>query len=454
MRYALFAFALAACATTSPSLHLSPCIVAGAAARCGTFDVAESSRSSRTLALKVIVVPATDHSESAIFPFDGGPGQPVTAGAGIEVQVFAAERRLHDVVLVDERGTGGSAPLQCAEAMKKHQRALLEDELLPPSFVADCRREIETHADLAAYSFPYFTDDVEALRRALGYGPINIVGLSYGTRAALTFLERHPRSVRSMLLLGPLAPENIPPLYFPRDAQAAIDRLIADSAATFPDFSTELRRVFDGLEQKPAEVVDGDHHLRITRGAFGEFFRSMLYSAENQSRLPLVIHLAATGDWTSIAPLFVHYRNAWYDTIGPFMAVTCPTDIRAIDPNEISTATTGTLLGDYRVRRQIAACEQWAPGTVPRVHVRTDVDVPILMITGDIDPVTPARWAKSIETRAKRARTIILANSGHVETNPCAVALEVSFFAAGSFERLDDSCARSITRPPFLTKLP
>ena len=441
MKKAALALLLTACASAS-RLHLSPCEIAKAKARCGTFDVRESWRSRRTLPLKVVVLPALVHNESPIFVFIGGPGQPVISG-GVEFEVneLPAERRLHDVVLVDGRGTGESAPLLCPEAMKKHARALVEDDLFPLPFIEDCRSEIEPHADLNAYTFPYFADDIDALREALGYPKINILALSYGTRAGLTFLERHPKSVRSMLIVGALSPENLMPLNSSRDAQGVIDRLSAE----LPMFGRELQTVLDSL---PVEITSGDYHLRITRGMFSEFLRSMLYVVDGQSVAPLLIHLAARGEWQPIAQRFVRHREGWYDAIGPFMSITCPSDVRYIDPDAIAAATANTLFGDYRVRRQIAACEQWTPGLTARVRVPRDTGVPILVLAGELDPVTPPRWT------IPGARTIVLANTGHVDNNPCSLALEVAFFDAGSTEHLDDSCARMIKRPPFVTKLP
>jgi pimeloyl-ACP methyl ester carboxylesterase len=441
---------LSACATAPSSrLHLSKCKVANAEARCGTFDVRESWRSRRVLPLKVVVLPALVRNASPIFIFNGGPGEPTIAGgAEFEVNELAAERRLHDVVLMDARGTGESAPLVCPEAMKRHHDALVEGDLFPPDFIDDCRREIEPGADLAAYTFPYFADDVDALREALGHKKINIVALSYGTRAALTFLERHPNSLRSILMVGPLPPENRMPLHTSRDAQGVIVRLIADSRADFPNLGKELQTVLDNLEKKPIEITSGDYHLRITRGAFAEFLRSRLYTAEGQSMIPLLIRLAARGDWTAIATRFVRYRERWYDAIGPFMAITCASDVRYIDPDDIAAATAGTLLGDYRVRRQIAACEQWTPGLTARVRIPRDHKVPILVLTGELDPVTPPRW------EIPGARTIVMKNNGHVDNSPCSLALEVAFFDAGSAEHLDDSCGKRLKRPPFATKLP
>jgi pimeloyl-ACP methyl ester carboxylesterase len=451
--------ALFAAATLAASLHLAPCTIAGTSARCGTFDVRESQRSSRVLPLKVIVFAAREHNDSAIFPFSGGPGMATTPGAEDEVNIFGAEMRRHDVVLVDQRGTGGSAPLRCTAAQTKHARELIEGELFPLPFIRDCRREIETHSDLTAYGTAEFTDDVEALRRALGYDAIDIVGTSYGTRSALTFLQRHPHSVRTLLLEGPLPPENLMPLYAGRDAQLALDRIVADCnaeaacAAAFPDIAGDLARTLTALDATPARFDAGDDHVTMSRGEFGEFLRSQMYSAERQRLIPLMIHRAAASDWSWIGHYWLRYRDGWYDDIGPFLSISCPGDIRWIDDAAIRAASANTFLGDYRVRRQIAACKAWAPGRAPRITILA-VDVPVLIVTGDRDPVTPAIWATLLQSKLKRARTIVLSNNAHVEPSNCARDLEIAFFDAGSFAHLDGSCANQIPRAAFATTLP
>lgn len=404
------------------ALNLAPCTIAGAPARCGTF-----ARSGVTM--KVIVLPATEKNQSAIFPFSGGPGHIITDGVELEVKFLADERRLHDVVFMDERGTATSSPLSCAEAMKKHAREIVEDDLFPPALVADCKREVEAHADPRHYTFDYFVDDVEALRRALGYGPINIFAISYGTRAALTFQSKYPNAVRAMLLYGPLPPENRMPLETARDAQTVMDRIVPDQK--------ELTAALNAL---PVDISSGGYTIHMTRGAFAEYLRSMLYSAEKQAKVPAIIHEAAQGDWQSIAPGYISHRKNWYDGMEIFLAITCPTDVRYISPAEIPFATANTFLGDYRVRRQIAACEQWTPGFAPRVRVAAKSKTPILVFTGELDPVTPKRWADALA--APNVRTIVSVGKGHSDFNPCTDKLEIEFFDAGAFDKLDDACAR------------
>ena len=370
-----------------------------------------------------------EKNQSAIFAFSGGPGHIITDAAEFIAKEMTAERRLHDFVMLDERGTATSSPLACPNALKKHDRELVEDDLFPPEFVKDCRSEVEAHADPKKFTFDYFVDDVEALRRALHYGPINIMAISYGTRAALTFQSKYPRSVRSMLLYGPLPPENRMPLETARDAQTVMDRILPDQ--------TELNRALNSL---PVDIASGGYTIHMTRGAFGEYLRNMLYTAEKQAKVPAIIHQAAEGDWQSIAPAYIAYRKNWYDSVEIFLAITCPTDVRYIQPDEIASATANTFLGDYRVRRQIAACELWTPGLAPRIHVAKS-NTPILIFTGELDPVTPKRWAEKLA--ASNVRTIVSVGKGHADFNPCTDKLEIAFFDAGAFDKLDDACART-----------
>jgi pimeloyl-ACP methyl ester carboxylesterase len=249
------------------------------------------------------------------------------------------------------------------------------------------------------------------------------------------------------------------PLETARDAQSVLDRITtecrADSAcaASFPDIAGDLARTLTALDAKPARFDAGNYHVTMRRGAFGEFLRSQMYAAERQRLIPLMIHLAAAGDWSWIGHYWLRYRDGWYDDIGPFLSISCPGDIRGIDDAAIQRVTANTFLGDYRVRRQIAACQAWAPGRAPRVTIPA-ADIPVLILTGDRDPVTPLRWAELLQSQLPRARTIVLANNAHTEPSDCALALEIAFFDAGSFDHVDGSCAKTIPRRPYATKLP
>jgi pimeloyl-ACP methyl ester carboxylesterase len=329
-------------------------------------------------------------------------------------------------VLLDLRGTEGSA--LCPNAVKAHLREAIEDDLFPPALVADCRKEVEAKAGPAHFTANDYADDAEAVRIALGYDKIDIVSLSYGTRFALTYEARYPKSVRSIVMYGPLPPENRAPLNFARDAQKIMDLI-----APLPDVTKVLAKF-------PVDVRSGGYTIHMTRGAFAEYLRNKLYAFDDQKKVPGILKQAAAGDWKTIGPDFIHYRQTWYDDLGVFLSVTCPGDVRNISSREIGPATVRTFEGDYRVARQMAACTVWTPGLLPPLHV-SNLKAPILIFVGDRDAVTPRRWADLLASEIRPVRTIVLKNAGHGDFGAdCAAEFEVRFFDAGSYAKLPKSC--------------
>jgi pimeloyl-ACP methyl ester carboxylesterase len=167
-----------------------------------------------------------------------------------------------------------------------------------------------------------------------------------------------------------------------------------------------------------------------------------------------MVHLAAAGDWRPIAADYMKWRKGFFDPSFPlFMTVTCASDVRRIDPATIATATAGTLFGDYRVRQHLAACERWTPGIEPLVRIARGTDVPLLVLTGDTDPVTPKRWADVVASQASKVKVVVLANNAHGDIGDCYTSLLTRFFDHPRGP-LDSSCASTIPHPPFATKLP
>src|SRR4029077_7181571 len=144
----------------------------------------------------------------------------------------------------------------------------------------------------------------------LGYQKVNLWGASWGTRAVLIYLRRHPEAVRSAIIEGvaPVSFKN--PLPHARSAQGAIDSLFrecdrqAACHAAFPDPSHELAAVFEPLKLRPAEVTIAASAAgrpiiaRLTWQQFAEALRVMTYNLATARRVPLVVHRAYLGDLT------------------------------------------------------------------------------------------------------------------------------------------------------------
>src|SRR5262249_33811117 len=153
------------------------------AADCGTLVVRENRHDprSRLIALPVTRIHArTDHPRGPIFRLQGGPG--LTNMQFPDASRFAAD---HDVVLVGYRGIDGSVRLDCpeVESAQKHAADLLGRKYFDAAARAyrSCAKRLQGNGvDLAGYSLPERADDLEAARRALGYGRVDLLSESAG----------------------------------------------------------------------------------------------------------------------------------------------------------------------------------------------------------------------------------------------------------------------------------
>lgn len=215
-----------------PSGPLQPCRLSGIEEEllCGKLTVFENreTRTGRTIDLNVVVVPAIDPSrhETPLFDLAGGPGVAATGAAGFYANEGKEYRRHRDVVLVDQRGTGSSNPLTAPARTRSPQDYLTE--MYPIDYVNTMRQTLERRADLTQYTTSIAMDDLDDVRAWLGYERINLIGLSYGTRASLVYLRQHPANVRSAILMG-VAPTYLKmPLYHARAAKRAMDLLLKE----------------------------------------------------------------------------------------------------------------------------------------------------------------------------------------------------------------------------------
>ena len=261
-------------------LTLTPCEIRGVEgkARCGDYEVFEnrSTQKGRKIKLKVVVLPATGvlavtgalpatGVERAPDPFvyiAGGPGSSAIEDAPGIAQAFAKIRQRRDLVFVDQRGTGGSNPLNCDFFNPADAQSYL-GYFFPLDDVKKCREQLERKADLTLYTTPIAMDDLDEVRAALGYERVNIFGGSYGTRAALVYLKRHPKSVRTLTLQGVAPTNEYMPLAFAQSNERALTGIIGECAAdeacnkAFPKLRAETKAVLERLLQGSVEVEVG-----------------------------------------------------------------------------------------------------------------------------------------------------------------------------------------------------
>lgn len=462
-------------------ISLQPCEVPSAnegkkeKVLCGTYEVFENRtlNSSRRITLKIVVFPATGRDKAAdpFFYIPGGPGSSATEDAPYIAQQYAKIREHRDLVFVDQRGTGGSHPLNCDFFNPSDLQSYL-GYWNPLEDVRKCREQLEAKADLKLYVTSIAMDDLDDVRAALGYKQINIMGGSYGTRAAQDYLKRHGKHVRSVILHGVSPTNQLMPRDFPQHTERALngvlDECAADEAcrAAFPNLRAEVKTVLERLLRGPVEVEvksapnsEKTTRVKLSRDLAGEAVRYMLYQSGAASRIPLFLHLAAQGNYTPLAESAIFYRQQIVATgsNGMYLSVTCAEDLPWIKAGEGERNGENTFLGDYRLRQQREACAFWIRGEIPKDYaapVRSDV--PVLILTGQWDPVTPPIYGDTVAKYLRNSLHIIVPSGGHgfggLEGLDCISKLTVEFINRGSAKELDTSCVKGIRRKGFLLK--
>ncbi|MDB5691712.1 MAG: Hydrolase, alpha/beta hydrolase fold family [Alphaproteobacteria bacterium] len=433
-----------------------PCADAqvGRAGRCGTVRVPEDRArpGGRAIALNLIMLPATSPGPHLppLFDIDGGPGLPDTKNAVFYLTDGPAYRARRDIVLVDQRGTGGSNPLPCPQLAAAEAG---DAEMLPIAAVEACRRALAARADLRRYGTREAVADLDAVRAALGYERIDLFALSYGTTVALRYLATYPGRVRAALLWSVSPPAARPPLHHAEAGARALRLLFAECAAeaackaAFPDPEGDFRQA---LRRLPA--IAGAPPPAV----FAERIRSLMYSPAGARRIPSILHQAAAGD---LAPF--HAATGGGGGVGSlladgmFLSVTCAEGIGLIDYAPAAAAARATLFGDYRLRRQRDACRHWPKGAVAPGHL-APVSAPaaVLLISGRLDPVTPPEWAAEVAAHLPHSRQLIIPEGGHLieglsAAGGCFDALVIRFLDSADPAAVDGSCLAQMQPPAF-----
>jgi pimeloyl-ACP methyl ester carboxylesterase len=469
------------CANQTPaaksSVNLKPCQLQGVKgdAKCGTLEVFENraARKGRTIKLNIVVLPVTGQKREpdALFYFAGGPGSAATEDAPGIAQFLAGIHEHRDLVFVDQRGTGQSNPLNC-ELFDPADPQSFFGSFFPIDTVRKCREQLEPKADLTLYTTDIAMDDLDDVRAALGYERINLYGGSYGTRAALVYLRRHPKHVRAAVLHGVAPTNQFMPLNFPQDTERALQGVLSECEAdeacrkAFPEAKIDADRVLEALLQSPAQeevqVPDTNTRatLRLNRNLAAEAIRYMLYSPVPASRIPLVLHLAAHGDYGPLIQAAFWFRKNLVATgsNGMYLSVTCAEDLPWVKPDEAKQLAQNTFLGKYRFDQQSEACSLWPRGKVESSYAEpVRSDKPVLIVTGQWDPVTPPSQGDAVAKSLSNSLHLVVPHGGHglggLEGIECLDRLITQFIERGSGKELDTTCIKNIRRKGFVLKL-
>ena len=428
--------------------------------RCVTLPVALDYANPAGAKLKLHVTVAPAFRESArpdpLFVLAGGPGQAGSDVLQLLNTTFRRTRATRDIVFIDQRGTGLSGKLDCESTPA--QEAMTEEQL--EAEVVACIGRLK--ANYAAYGTASATRDIEQVRQALGYAKVNVWGGSYGTRLAQAYARAYPAQVRSLLLDGVAAPDQVIPAGG-KDSQAALDALFRQCAAepgcarAFPNARAE----FSALAAKVAaggvkvEIADprtaAPLKLPMTSSRFLATVHSILYSPADSRRLPFLIHSAAQGRWEP----FMARRNVAADfsadgatSMVLHLAVICAEDLPRLTPELRAADATESALSAPMAARLPALCRAINVPAVP-LAAPTQITAPTLMLSGALDPVTPPRRAEAAAKSIANAQHLVVANAGHgISPLGCAPRLLREFLDRPDAP-VQAACLKDIPVPGF-----
>ena len=432
---------------------------------CRTVAVpAHRDQDGPTIPISLVKVPAEsdDRRPDPMVLLAGGPGQSAIGAYGPMLPLFNDINRDRDILLVDVRGTSAGHPLYCVPDAEGDAAEL--DQLFRPGGIAHgaelCREQLdrETKAQLVDVTTRQFVFDLEAVRQTLGVERWNLVGASYGTRLAMEYAKAYPDRTRSLVLDAVAPPALRLPLSFARDMESALGVVAArcrENSACLEhngDPLAKLKAFFDTLPKKMVVTHPRTglrREVEVTRAAVAQLIRGPLYGTDLQGLLPYAIRRAEEGDLSPLLGVAALMDQGSELALGVLLSVTCAEDIPRIAPEEIGPATDGTVLGDAVVRDFIAACKTWGATSATPTEEPLPPDIPVLTLSGTVDPVTPVRWADVATEGVKHHHRVVMAHAGHgIMARGCVPRL-VDRFLDSPDATLDASCVERSKPPSF-----
>jgi len=402
-----------------------------------------------------------------VFVLAGGPGQSATQIAPTMLALLNRLNNRRDIVFVDQRGTGRSAPLECEDP----QREALADQADPQRqfrLLMQCKSAllklpyIRTESDLGFFTTTLAMQDLDAVRRQIGAERIDLIGASYGTRAGLEYLRAFPGAVRRAVLDGVAPPDMALPASYSTDGQAAFDALLAACEAEpacqrdHPTLRADWAALLKSLPKQvtaPHPLTGRDETFTLTREMLLAALRGPLYGPALAAALPAAISDAAQGRYEGVVGLGAigSSRKGAKLAMGMHFSVVCAEDVPRLAD---SADKPGPDFGIEFAAMYRRMCSAWPRGDVPAAFYGVGPSrAPVLLLSGGLDPATPPRHGERVaRALGPMALHVVVPNAGHgVMAIGCMRDVVYQFIDASDDKdamTVDASCVKAIPRPP------
>lgn len=439
-------------------------------AKCGTLTVPENydAPGGRKIPISFMVLPKANKSSTLppVYHLEGGPGFSAITQYG---QVWHPAYRLinqnHDIVLIDQRGTGGSAPLQCqnmADRAFDDLKTILpadQEGIEQASRLAACFAKVRADADPTQYHSSVLARDTDAVRAALGHQKIALFGTSYGTWLAQFYAKAYADRLWGVILEASVGPWDnfLADTALDSGLNAVFALCAADERCNslYPDLPAKLKATVAKLDATPAQVngtssltaktypvtINGDRLLIA--------LRNMAAQGSVVGAIPQAVTQAATGTFTLPSSILVALSEQ-SPFFGQHYSILCAEQVVPLGAAaKGKTAEFGTLdnLANYQ-----AACRAWRAAQLDPASLTAPTGpTPVLFLAGALDPITPVAYAEAGAKRFPNSTLAVFPYEGHgvMPFNRCAQDLAVAFLADPT-QKLDTACTAQNTPPAFI----
>ena len=450
-------------------LRLENCHVNGIRqqVQCGTLVTPEDYEKPDGVQIDInfVVLPAIDNSKEKLplMFLAGGPGQAATELASHIYRGFNEIRKTRDLILIDQRGTGKSHALQCEDSLEVDPYTSLPEDFSITD-IEQCIAQLT--GDLSQYNSENSIRDFDAVRAALDHQQVHIYGGSYGTRAGLVYMRMFPASLKSVVL-DSVGPIEVPIGLFGKSAEQSFIKLIENCqnetscAGQYPDLAKEFSAITDKLLQAPVTVEIAHPRLgtntafTISNDKFISAIQMQLYSMETRSLVPLLIHQAYLGNYKPLAGLIAQGEGGMGIYIGLHFNIVCNEDYPKISADmKVEDADNNFAKGMSLVMVG-KVCSVWPKYQPSNEFYQTvTADIPTLILSGELDPVTPASNGEKSHVNLPNSHHIISKNNAHiVASTTCGITIVNEFLEKQAPKELDESCLEEIPDESFMVGL-
>jgi pimeloyl-ACP methyl ester carboxylesterase len=457
-------------------------IPAGRNARCGLLSVPEQRGAARSRVLHLHFVVFQGTAQSSVSPLvylAGGPGEPTQIDESSIWRWWEWFDRARwigdrDVVVFDYRGAGLSeTDMNCPELAEPAYRVFsgtLSEEQANEEWsraAGHCRDRLrDSGLDLTAYNTEAIAEDLHTLLQQLGYRSWDFLAVSYGTRVAFYFVDHWREGTRAVILdsvYPPGAHAYVESGRAAANAFAALFRECEDNQpcqAAFPTLAGTFDRVLQRASLLPITVdlnVPEIRQVRLDSARLIDVLLYALYDWHDIANLPAIISAIDVGDPQVLAPLILRALDTYTSKMvshGLFFSVECHDEypFNSREAIEHAAASLPLYAGFIRSNLPLVVCPDWPAGETVAVDPPSSSDIPVLMLSGELDGITPPKWTKIAAQGFKTAWRIEFRGVGHgvLEAHECA-SLVVARFLDNPARRPISDCLLAMGPPPFRT---